>query len=377
MAEAALAGRQVLVTGATGFIGRRLVPALIAAGAAVTVLCRSRPGADFAGLPVRVLRGALTDAAAVGAAVAGQDVIFNLAYDVRAPGSANVAAAGCLFAAAEAAARARIVHLSSIVVYDGWPGGALTEASPCDRPGGGAYRQAKIAIEHRLATGTRPAVILQPTIVWGPGSGLWTDRFADALLSGSVAVPVPEGLCQGVFVEDVVQACLGAASFTGAGAHRFIINGPAPFGWSALLNGYGAILGRGQVRPVPADQLRPATAAADAPERPPSAAARVSALGRRILGRARFEALVASCRQIAGQVAGRVAGRGGAAGGELRPDAAMFAMMVAQGHCPPDAARLRLGYRPAYDLDRGLAATAGYLVARARGRGRGRGESPR
>src|SRR5690606_39281896 len=83
-----------------------------------------------------------------------------------------------------------------------------------------------------------------PTIVYGPGSALWTDGFATALLGGGVVLPEPAGLCNGVFVEDVVQACLKAATLPDLGRERFVISGPAPFPWSALLQGYVRALGR-------------------------------------------------------------------------------------------------------------------------------------
>ena len=353
-----LRGRKVLVTGASGFIGRRLVAALCAAGTEVTALGRTRHSLDaLGGLAVRFVKGALGDDRLMAEAVKGQEVIFHLAYDFRQSGAENVAAADSLFRAAEAEGRARIVHLSSIVVYDDWPGGALTEASPMARPGGSPYRRAKIAIEERLMTGTRPALILQPTIVWGPGSSLWTDGFAEALMAGAVVLPEPQGLCQGVFVEDVVQACLRAAIAPDPNRERFIINGPKPFGWSELIGGYRDFLGRGEVRFEPADALRPAVAHIEqAEDTGPSAAARISAVGRRILGRERFEALVRAARRRLKR------------GGEMRPDAHLYELMVARGSCPPDAARLRLGYQPEFGLAEGLAATSDHLRALA-GRG--------
>lgn len=64
------AGRRVLVTGGTGFLGTNLVDALREAGADVRTLSRSRP-ADF--------QGDLRDGTLVESAVAGSSVIFNLA----------------------------------------------------------------------------------------------------------------------------------------------------------------------------------------------------------------------------------------------------------------------------------------------------------
>lgn len=355
-----LLSRKVLVTGGSGFIGRRLVAALVQAGAEVTALGRTRhSAAALSGVPVRFVQGSLADAAAVRAAVAGQDIIFNLAYDFRQSAAANVAAFETLVSAAEAEGRVRIVHASSIVVYDGWPGGTISESSSMDRPGGSPYRRAKIAMERRLMAGTRPAAILQPTIVWGAGSSLWTDGFTEALLAGGVLVPEPEGLCQGVYVADVVQACLRAATLPDLGQERFIVNGSEPFPWSALLKGYARHLGRGAVRFTPASDLAPSVAhsqmtAADEGDAAPSLAARISALGRGMLGHQRFEALVRLARR-------RLKGAG-----EMRPDAHLFELMVARGACPPDRARDRLGYSPAFDLAAGLADLAPYLRGLAR-----------
>ncbi len=354
-----LRGAKVLVTGASGFIGRRLVAALDHLGAEITALGRTRHSRKaLGGANVRFIAGDLGDARAVAEAVAGQDVIFNLAYDFRQSAADNIAAFEVLVGAAEREGHIRIVHASSIVVYDGWPGGILTEASPMERAGGSPYRRAKIAMEKRLMAGKCPAAVLQPTIVWGPGSSLWTDGFAEALIKGSVVLPDPEGMCQGVFVEDVVQACLRAAVLRGLGRERFIINGPHPFHWSELIKGYRGIIGHGDIRHEPASKLAPPVAHGEQADGDtgPSAAAKISAVARRLIGRERFEAIVRGLRRRMSK------------GGEMRPDAHLFELYVANGSCPPDAARQRLGYVPAFGLNEGLAATAGHLRALA-GRG--------
>ena len=357
--EAGLRGRKVLVTGATGFIGRALVAALVRAGAEVTALTRSRAGR--VGLPggIRIVTGDMQDRGALDTALNGSDIVFNLAYDVRASAADNLAAFERLLDAAEAARTGRIVHVSSIVVYDAWPDRDCDEAGSMDRPGGSGYRQAKIAMERRLMAGSLPAAILQPTIVWGPGSPLWTDGFAEALLAGGVVLPDPEGVCNGVHVEDVVQACIRAALLPGLGQERFVISGPEPFPWSALIEGYADALGRGEVIRRPAAEIAarlgpaPATGATD-PR--PSTAARISALARRAIGHQRFEALVRTLKR------------------RLKPHAVMepsrhlFEEYSGRGLCRIDHARARLGYAPDYDLATGLAATAPYLERLAQGR---------
>ena len=67
---------RVLVLGATGGIGRRVVPRLLAAGHEITTLSR-RPGAVEAGPAIRPLVGDVTDPGAVRDAVEGQDAVIS------------------------------------------------------------------------------------------------------------------------------------------------------------------------------------------------------------------------------------------------------------------------------------------------------------
>ncbi len=351
------AGRRVFVTGATGFIGRRLVHALARRGAEVTVLTRSR--SSLGGLPqaIRSRVGSMTDPKVMGRVLDGQEIVFNLAYDVRATAAENLAAFDVLVAAAARAGVGRIVHTSSIVVYDAWPGADCDEAGTIDRPGGSPYRKAKIEMEKRLMAGPLPAAILQPTIVWGPGSSLWTDGFARSLLAGGVVIPEPEGICNGVFVDDVVQACLKAAVVPDLGQERFVISGAEPFAWSALVDGYAAILGTKGATRIPAAEIEKALGpapVADGADHGPSLAARVSAVGRKLLGHKRFEALVTFAKSKL------------AKGGVLHPNHHLFEEYMGRGLCRIDHARARLGYAPEFDLARGLEATAQHLRAMKR-----------
>ncbi|MCB2128755.1 MAG: NAD(P)-dependent oxidoreductase [Rhodobacteraceae bacterium] len=351
--ETALTGRKVFVTGATGFIGRRLVARLVSEGADVSVLTRSRAALGGLRPLVRARIGSLTDRALVETALTGQDVLFNLAYDFRATAAENLKGFDALCAAAKSAGVGRIVHTSSIVVYDAWPGRDCTEDGSMARPGGSPYRQAKIAMEKRLMAGSLPAAILQPTIVYGPGSSLWTDGFAEALLAGGIVLPDPEGRCNGVFVDDVVQACLKAATLPDLGQERFIVSGPEPFAWSALLQGYAGILGTGDIHRVPLDELtrRLGPRRDESADHAPSAAARVSAAARRLIGHKRFEALV------------RMLKRRLSKGGALQPNHHLLEEYTGAGTSRIDHARARLGYAPDFDLPRGLAATADHLRA--------------
>ena len=71
----------VLVTGGTGFLGRRIVERLLAAGRPVTVLAR-KPAPDLEQRGVRFVAASLDDADAVRAACTGIETVFHTAAKV-------------------------------------------------------------------------------------------------------------------------------------------------------------------------------------------------------------------------------------------------------------------------------------------------------
>ncbi|WP_420587406.1 NAD-dependent epimerase/dehydratase family protein [Ruegeria sp.] len=352
-----LQGQAVFVTGATGFLGARLVPALLNNGGQVTALLRSRHGAkDLEAKGVTVVTGPLGDQGALTKALRGHDMLIHLAYDVRATAERNLTDFGALLGAAQEAGIGRIIHTSSIVVYDDWPNADLDETSPMQRPGGSPYRQAKIKMEAQLMAGSIPAAILQPTLIYGPGSALWTDQLTENLVAGTQILPQPEGLCNAVYVDDVVQAILRAAALEDLGQERFVISGPEPASWSELLSGYSQIVGKGDIRFERHETLLQRLGPEpdhDAAAETLSTAARISALGRTVLGRNRFEALVRAVKR-------RVASGDGVA----YPDRHLLDLFAARGRCSIALAQDRLGYRPDYSLEKGLEATADYLRGR-------------
>ena len=241
-------GRKVAITGASGFLGARLTGKLIRQGAEVTVAARSRKSGDrLAGLGAKVLVGDLRDPAAAGALAAGADILFNLAHDIRGSREANWRVAQNVAEGCAAEKVRRLVHASSIAVYDEWPGGTLDEDSPSDGPGSD-YKTVKRAIERdllqRAAAGAFDVVILQPTIVYGPHSSLWTDLLVERLRLGSIALPDSgRGLCSGVYVDDVADAFVASAAKARQGGQTFIVSGPRPFSWGELLQGYAEAAG--------------------------------------------------------------------------------------------------------------------------------------
>jgi nucleoside-diphosphate-sugar epimerase len=170
----------VLVTGATGFVGRHLVEALCADGESVRILTRSeRAGDAFAASGVEIVHGDLHDAQLVERAAAGCRYVYHLAgrmiepqapkevfYRANVDATRNVARA-CLTASVE-----RMVHVSTAGVYGLITRPPVDEDSPVNPSS--AYRDSKWRAEQLLRglheTEGLPVVIARVAGVLGPRS---------------------------------------------------------------------------------------------------------------------------------------------------------------------------------------------------------------
>jgi len=229
------AGTIAAVTGATGFIGGRLVERLTEEGVAVIALLRGgAPGARLERTGARTQRFDLSDPESVRSALKGIEVVFHCAYDWYNE-AWNVAAMRALIAGCRANGVRRFVHLSTFVVYQIPPEGEVTEESPeCTHDAGYAYtkRQLEREIMSAVREDSFPGTILQPTIVYGPYSRTWTIEPAEMLRYGTVVLPDRgEGICNAVYVDDVVGAMLLSAEHAGAIGERFLISGPGGTTW--------------------------------------------------------------------------------------------------------------------------------------------------
>ena len=164
---------KVLVTGATGMMGRATAVALSERGDEVTTFQRGSTG-----LPCREIRGDITDPEALAQAVRGQDAVLHLAAKVDVVGPwaefvrVNVDGTRLLLSAAADAGVARFVHVSSpSVAHSGAPivGDGAAPADP--KAARSNYSRSKAVAEQLALAADRPdfpVLCIRPHLVWGP-----------------------------------------------------------------------------------------------------------------------------------------------------------------------------------------------------------------
>jgi nucleoside-diphosphate-sugar epimerase/predicted dehydrogenase len=226
-------GSDVLITGATGFIGGHLVARLAEQGIRIRAAVRSPAScANVARYPLEIAPVDLLDSKAVGQAVAGVRRIFHLAYGREGADAAAVTVQGTknLVEAAIAAQAEAIVILSTMYVF-GFPSGAgpVNESFPY-RPYGREYGASKAkmerwCLERAKRSGSTRIVVLNPTCIFGPGGGAYTRLPVQLARAGQFCwIDDGSGVCNFTYVSNVIDAMLLAAESPAAHGERFIIN---------------------------------------------------------------------------------------------------------------------------------------------------------
>lgn len=172
----------VLVTGASGFLGSAVMREALARGFRVRVLVRAAsPRRNLDGLPVQLVEGDMRDAATMARALQGVRYLLHVAADYRLWARdpedivrANLGGTETVMRAALACGVERIVHTSSVATLR--VAGAtvpVDETAPMQAHEAiGAYKRSKVlaerAVEAMIATEGLPAVIVNPSTPIGP-----------------------------------------------------------------------------------------------------------------------------------------------------------------------------------------------------------------
>ncbi|MBN2320038.1 MAG: NAD-dependent epimerase/dehydratase family protein [Acidobacteria bacterium] len=178
MVQAEMEGKTALVTGATGFIGGNLVPALLRKGYSVTCLVRgSSDTRMLQKLPVQLVAGNLDDPESIRKAAVGARVVFHIAGLTKAPNRQRfflvnrTGTSRLLETLSEINPKpARFVHASSLAAAGpSDPNRPLVEE---DDPNPVSwYGESKLAAEEAVLkyADVFPVTILRPPAVYGPG----------------------------------------------------------------------------------------------------------------------------------------------------------------------------------------------------------------
>ncbi|QUT05684.1 NAD(P)-dependent oxidoreductase [Sphingobium phenoxybenzoativorans] len=231
---------KLAVLGAAGFIGQRIVTLLRAHGGYAVVPVTRRTTGAIAHMVeadardeqsvTRVLQGC----EAVIVSIAGS---ADMIEDIVAP----------IYSASEKAGVSRIIYLSTGVVHGQAPDYGTDESSMLRHVQPFAYNLAKIRAEECLAAmrrgGDVEVVILRPTVVYGPGSR-WTQGFADDLYADVVTVfDRGQGICNAVYIDNLVHAIEQALHAKLAPCQAFLINDKASVRWRDLQEPVARALG--------------------------------------------------------------------------------------------------------------------------------------
>lgn len=191
------------VTGANGFVGGYLLPALREAGHHVTALVRSPTGLDLKTVDEIVAIPTIdrdSDVTVLEAAMAGLDAVVHLAARVHVMDDSvneeefqrvNVTGSARLFEAAQAAGVRRFVFISTVKAAGERSSGApmTTDTAPGPEDAyGRSKRDAETRLAARAANGECRLIVLRPTFVYGwPPAGNF-QTVISAILKG---VPLP------------------------------------------------------------------------------------------------------------------------------------------------------------------------------------------
>ncbi len=233
-----------LVTGATGYVGGRLVPELLAAGHRVRVLTRSprklrdRPWID----DVEVAEADATDAEAVRRACDGVDVVYYLIHSLAVGEQfeeTDRRTAEVMARAVREAGVGRLVYLSGLEPQD-------EELSP--------HLRSRAEVAAVLLDSGVPTAVLRAAIILGSGSASFEMlRYLTERLPIMVTPRWVHSRIQPVAIRDVLRYLVGCATLP-ADVHRcFDIGGPDVMDYAQMMLRYAEVTGlsRRRILPVP------------------------------------------------------------------------------------------------------------------------------
>ena len=253
IAETGGIGSRVLVTGASGYVGKYVAAGLLRCGATVRALVRdaSTMPPELEGAAEAAI-GNLVDPDSLRSAMDGVDLVVHCAAVTTnsvpwwVHEQTNVEGTRAVRDAARAAGVRRLVHISSIAVYDAGSRSPVPESAPL--PGNvnrwAYYQRSKIAAEQVVANGAGggpEVVVVRPGIIYGPGRL----PVPGEVQLGSTRVMIGSGRnnLPYVFIDDVVDGILLALTVQDAAGEVYNLAGAPDLDARSLAQRVGELKG--------------------------------------------------------------------------------------------------------------------------------------
>jgi uncharacterized protein YbjT (DUF2867 family) len=222
-----------LVTGATGYIGGRLVPELLAAG--YTVRCMARDPGKLADRPwsddIEVAKADVSDPAALRKALADCDVAYYLIHSLGTGSSFEQRDRDAARAFADAAREAgvkRIVYLGGMI------SGQEGDLSP--------HLRSRAEVGDILLDSGVPTAALQAAVIIGSGSASFEMlRYLTERLPAMITPKWVTTRIQPIAVRDVLRYLVDAATLPADVNRRFDIGGPDVLTYADMMRRYAAV----------------------------------------------------------------------------------------------------------------------------------------
>ncbi len=234
-------GKNVAVVGATGFIGRHLVPILRFGGHKVIAVSRKPPTKPTPGVEFR--RADVLDSASLPFALKDIDTAFYLVHSMQAPkGSSFVEmdrqAAKNFISAAQSAGIRRVIYL-----------GGLGETGP----GISEHLESRAEVGRILQSTAIPTTVLRAAIILGAGGASW--EMLRQLVDRLPLMVTPRWLetrCQPIALKDVLGYLAGCLDTDATVGNSFDIGGPDILTYRQMMMTLARMMGKKRlILPIP------------------------------------------------------------------------------------------------------------------------------